>query len=250
MKSVCFAVALVSSVVALTCPAAVQKEDYTSPRPPEVDYDAKGVPSDAIRLFDGTNLDAWQNKKGGPAAWPIQADGTMLVDKTGNTPTSVVASVYTKAAFTNFQLHLEFRIPPSVRTMDHPQHRGNSGVGIFGCYEVQVLGSKGQDTYVNGLCGSIYITSAPAVVASRPFGEWENYDIVFHAPRVADGKVLEQATFTVLQNGVLVQDHVHVPPYPDTPGNRLVTSGKIMLQSHNDSSEPVAYRNVWLRPLP
>lgn len=227
----------------------VPPEDYASPRPNEVDYDAKGVPSDAIRLFDGTNLDHWRDMKGGPATWPIQPDGTMLVDKTGNTPTSVVASVYTKAEFSNFQLHLEFRIPPSVKSMAHPQHRGNSGVKIFGCYEVQVLGSKGQKTYVNGLCGAIYLTSTPAVVASRPFGEWESYDIIFHAPRVRDGEVLEQATFTVLQNGVLVQDHVHVPPCRNTPANRVKTKGVIELQSHNDPSEPLAYRNIWLREL-
>lgn len=229
--------------------AGVSVASGAEQRPAEVDYDRRGVPSDAIRLFDGTNLGMWRNMRGGAATWPILADGSMRVDKTGNTATSVVASVYTKAEFASFQLHLEFLIPESAKAMWHPQWRGNSGVKVFGCYEVQVLGSKGQETEANTLCGAIYERSAPLVVASRPFGQWESYDIIFHAPIVNDGIVVCPARFSVLQNGVLVQDNASVLPYPDTPENRLKTRGCIELQSHNDPSEGVRYRNIWIRKL-
>ena len=82
-----------------------------------------GVPSDADVLYDGKSVDAWRNVNGGPAAWKIQADGSLLVNKEGNTPTAVLASIYTKDVYTNFQLHVEFRIP------DPPgEGHGNSGV--------------------------------------------------------------------------------------------------------------------------
>ena len=231
--------------------AALQVASAKEMRPPQVEYGRDGRPSDAIALFDGTNLDRWQCVSGGPATWPIRADGTMRVDKTGNNPDEESkVSIRTKAAFTNFQMHLEFRIPESCKSMKHPQWRGNSGVIVFGCYEIQILGSKGQETYANGLCGSVYGVKAPDVLASRDFGEWESFDIIFHAPVVAKGAQTVPATVTVLQNGVLVQDHASVAPFPDTPENRILTSGRIVLQSHNDDSEPVSFRNIWLRVLP
>ena len=223
--------------------------DLTLPRPAEVTYDAAGRPSDAEILFDGKDLSAWRSMDGGPARWPVQPDGTMKVDKTGNTPDKVVASIYTRSVYTNFQLHVEFRIPEEC-AKESSQWRGNSGVKIFGCYEVQILDSYRRDSYANGLCGALYCNWPPAVVASKPLGEWQSYDIVFHAPVVADGVVKERATFTVFQNGVVVQDHVHTPPYPKTEANELRACGDIELQSHNDASAPISFRNVWIRRLP
>lgn len=225
------------------------KPDTAAPRPPDVDFDAQGRPSDAQILFDGSNLDSWRSLDGGKARWPVLPDGTMKVDKTGNLPDKVVASIYTRDVFTNFQLHVEFRIPVECEK-ETSQWRGNSGVKVFGCYEVQILDSFRRPSYANGLCGALYCNYPPAVVASKKLGEWQTYDIVFHAPVVADGAVKEQATFTVLQNGVLVQDHVHTPPYPNRPENALKTCGDIELQSHNDDSAPISFRNVWIRRLP
>jgi len=224
-------------------------DDFSLPRPRQLEYDAKGRPTDAVVLFDGRNMDQWCDKDGNPSRWQVQPDGTVLVDKTGNTPTSVVASVYSRMAFTNFQLHLEFRIPESCRKMSHPQWRGNSGVVVFGCYEIQVLGSKGQETYADGLCGAVYSRNPPLVLASKDFGQWESYDIIFHAPRVRGDEVVELARLTVLQNGVVVQDDFHAQPFPDTSETRVRRVGGIEPQSHNDDSEPIAYRNIWVRNL-
>lgn len=223
--------------------------DLTLPRPAEVTYDAAGRPSDAEILFDGKDLSAWRSMDGGPARWPVLSDGTMKVDKTGNTPDKVVASIYTRSVYTNFQLHVEFRIPEEC-AKESSQWRGNSGVKIFGCYEVQILDSFRRDSYANGLCGALYCNWPPAVVASKPLGAWQAYDIIFHAPVVADGAVKERATFTVLQNGVVVHDHVHTLPYPKTAANEFRTCGDIELQSHNDASAPISFRNVWVRRLP
>lgn len=252
MNKLLVALAFLSASAALAagayCPQG--KPDYDAPRPPDVDFDAQGRPSDARILFDGKDLDAWRSLDGGKARWPVLADGTMLVDKTGNLPDKVVASIYTRDVYTNFQLHVEFRIPLEC-AKETSQWRGNSGVKIFGCYEVQILDSYRRPSYANGLCGALYCNYPPAVVASAPLGRWQSYDIVFHAPRIgADGIVEEQATFTVLQNGVLVQDHVHTPPYPNSSENRVKTCGDIELQSHNDASAPISFRNIWIRRLP
>lgn len=238
----------VSGIAALAA-VPICAEDYTVPRPVQIEYDAKGVPSDAVRLFDGTSLDRWENMEGGPAHWTIAPDGTLLVNKAGNTPGKVVANILTKESFGACQLHLEFRIPPSVKDMRHPQWHGNSGVFFLGCYEIQILGSKNLETYANGLSAAIYNREPPAVHAAKDLGEWESYDIVFTPPVLENGCVRSEATVTMFQNGVLVHNRVAVPPYPDTAENRVKTSGKIMLQAHNDASEPVAFRNIWVRPL-
>ena len=225
------------------------RPDLSLPRPPEVVYDVAGRPSDAEILFDGKDLSAWRSMDGGEACWPVLPDGTMRVDKTGNTPNKVVASIYTRSVYTNFQLHVEFRIPEAC-AKESSQWRGNSGVKIFGCYEVQILDSYRRESYANGLCGALYCNWPPAVVASKPLGAWQAYDIIFHAPVVADGTVKERATFTVLQNGVVVHDHVHTLPYPKTSANEARTSGDIELQSHNDASAPISFRNIWIRRIP
>lgn len=224
------------------------RPDYSMARPPDVEFDRTGNPSDAQILFDGKSLDRWRNIDGGNARWPVLPDGTMRVDKTGNLPDKVLASIYTRDAYTNFQLHVEFCIPEAC-AKENSKWRGNSGVKIFGCYEVQILDSYHRDSYANGLCGALYCNYPPAVVASKPLGRWQVYDIIFHAPRVKGYEVAEQATFTVLQNGVLIQDHVHTPPYPNTAENAIKTCGDIELQSHNDDSAPILFRNVWIRNL-
>jgi 3-keto-disaccharide hydrolase len=199
-------------------------------------------PSDAIVLFDGTDLTKWEKEKGdGPAPWTV-TDGAMIVKpKSGG--------IRTRQPFGSVQLHIEWATPAPARGSG--QDRGNSGIFLQSTYEVQVLDSYQNETYWHGSAGSVYKQYAPLVNVSRPPGEWQVYDIVYHAPRFnEDGRVTQRATFTVFHNGVLIQDHVEVmgvtthmgPPYYKAHPDKL----PISLQDHDHE---VRYRNVWVREL-
>lgn len=223
--------------------------EYWTPQPAIVTAAVGEVPSDAIVLFDGSSLDAWESavvpeEKGAPraaAAWDI-ADGALVVKpKTGD--------IRTKAAFGDVQLHIEWRAPTEVKGKS--QGRGNSGVFFMERYEVQVLDSHDNPTYVNGQAASVYKQYAPLVNATQPPGEWNTYDIVFVAPRFdAGGKLVAPARVTVFHNGVLTQ--LDVPLAGPTQWRGLtrydyhVPVLPIKLQDHGDL---VAYRNIWARPL-
>ena len=226
-----------------TPPCAQHARDC--PAPPVVKVAPAGPalapPADAIVLFDGKDLSQWKGGDGGPAKWAVR-DGSMeVVPGTG--------AIETAQGFGDVQLHVEWMAPNPPKGSD--QDRGNSGVFLMGRYEVQVLDSYGNVTYPGGQAAAIYGQYPPLVNASRPPGEWQFYDIVFHRPRFsADGTVQRPATFTVFHNGVLVQDHVTLtgptahqrrPPYAAHP-DRLPLS----LQDHE---HPVRYRNIWLRNL-
>ena len=208
---------------------------------------SSGVPSDAEVLFDGSSLEKWRNINGGKPSWTIQPDGTLLVNKEGNTPNAVLASIYTRDVYTNFQMHVEYRIPEDIDLSD--KWRGNSGVKIFGCYEVQIIDSYGNPLKPVQMCGAIYSNCPPLVNASQKPGDWQALDIVFHAPVVRNGALSERACVSVMHNGVLVQDGSRPPPYPDKPEFRTKTCGTIELQSHNDHSKCISFRNVWIRRL-
>lgn len=215
------------------------------PVPAKVNINNKGVPSDAIVLFDGTNLDQWENayEPGKPANWIINEDGSMTVrDKSGN--------IATKQNFGSMQLHIEWSNPAEPRGND--QARGNSGVFFQKLYEVQVLDNYDNPTYVNGMVSSVYKQHIPLVNASNPSGEWQTYDIIFHEPKFnAAGEKIKSGTFTVLFNGVLVQDHVEIfgtSEYIGPPKNPAHGKGPLMLQDHQDNSG-VKYRNIWVREL-
>jgi len=205
-------------------------------------------PSDAIILFDGTNLDSWTQEKGNPQ-WDLK-DGYMTV-KPGT------GGLYTKQSFGDCQLHIEFRTPPIVK--GEGQGRGNSGVYFMqkmaaesdDGYEVQVLDSYDNRTYSNGQASSIYKQHMPLVNASRKPGEWQSYDIFFRAPIFDDkGRLKRPAYVTVIHNGVLVQDHVQIQGqtryigYPSYTFDNL--KEPLMLQDHGDL---VSYRNIWVREL-
>ena len=149
----------------------------------------RDAPSDAIRLFDGRNLDEWVAAgKTAPAGWTV-SDGVMTVNKKAG-------DIQTKRKFRNFQLHIEWRIPVGITGTG--QARGNSGVYLAatdsGGYELQVLDSYNNKTYVNGQAGSIYKQSPPLVNAMRKPGEWQIYDVVWTAPTFnADGSVATPA---------------------------------------------------------
>jgi hypothetical protein len=198
-------------------------------------------PSDATILFDGKDLSRWQALEGGPAPWSV-GDGAMIV-----IPGS--GDITTRDGFGSCQLHIEFATP--ARVEGEGQGRGNSGVYLMGKYEIQILDSYRNDTYPHGSAGAVYKQHAPLVNASRPPGEWQSYDIIFHAPEFdADGKLTRRATFTILHDGVLIQDHVEVmgitahdkPPYYEAHPPRL----PLRLQDHGNL---VRFRNIWIRDI-
>jgi hypothetical protein len=197
-----------------------------------------GPPSDAIVLFDGTDLSKWQSAKGGAAGWTVE-DGVLTV-KAGS------GDILTKEEFGDVQVHVEWASPAEVK--GDGQGRGNSGVYFEGRYEIQVLDSYNNKTYFNGQASAFYLHSAPLVNACRKPGEWQSYDIVFHPAKPgADGKI-QPGSFTVFHNGVLVQDHIPVQGDATTSAkfSGAAATGPLMLQDH---SCPVRYRNIWLRRL-
>lgn len=208
------------------------------------------APSDAIVLFDGKNLDEWvTNKDKSPAKW-IVSDGVMTVKKDAG-------NIETKRSFTNYQLHIEFRIPENITGSG--QARGNSGIFLASTgpgddgYELQVLDSYNNKTYVNGMAGSIYKQAIPLANPARKPGEWETYDVVWTAPTfTGDGSLNTPAYVTVFFNGVLVENHFELKGqtlYIGKPFYKKYTSAPIKLQAHGDKSEPISYRNIWVREL-
>jgi hypothetical protein len=219
--------------------------DTSRPMPPVVDPGPAGppvpVPSDAVVLFAGNDLSAWTGEKGQPAPWQARDGYFEVVKKTGG--------IRTKQGFGSCQLHVEWATPSPAVGSD--QDRGNSGVFLMDAYEVQVLDSYNSKTYADGSAASIYGQYPPLVNASRKPGEWQFYDIVFHAPRFDDkGNLVSPARMTVFHNGVLVQDneeltgptgHKARPPYK-------AHADKMPL-SLQDHGHPVRYRNIWIREL-
>lgn len=210
-------------------------------------------PSDAIILLGSKDLSEWESdgEKGGPAEW-LFANGVMTVNKKAG-------DIRTKRSFTDFQLHLEYRIPEDITGSG--QARGNSGLFLAslqvkegaGGYELQILDSYKNDTYVNGQAGSIYKQYPPLVNACKPPGQWQTYDVIWTAPRFnADGSLKSAASITAFQNGVLIQNNALLKgdtPYTGPPIYRAHGPAPIKLQAHGDKSEPISFQNIWVREL-
>lgn len=226
-------------------PSGWRAHDLSRPAPKVVDPGkasaSAAVPSDAIVLFDGTDLSKWRSADGGKAKWRV-ADGAME---------SVAGAgyVYSKQEFGDCQLHVEWASPANVK--GNGQGRGNSGVFLMGTFEIQVLDSFKNSTYADGSAGSLYGQYPPLVNASRGPGQWQSYDIIFKAPRFDDaGKVTSPAIATVLHNGVVI--HHGSEAFGPTawivhdkyPAKK--SKGPIGLQDHGN---PVRFRNVWIREL-
>jgi hypothetical protein len=222
--------------------------DKNRPQPPVIapgtasTQDQAGQPpSDAIVLFDGKDLSRWQSQKGQPMKWKV-VNGCMEVGQNAG-------DILTKQAFGDCQLHVEWATPDPPSGED--QARGNSGVYLMGLYELQVLDSYKNKTYPDGQAAAIYGQYPPLVNASRPPGQWQAYDIIFHGPHFdAKGKAVRPARMTVFHNGVLAQDNVELtgptaymkrPPYQAHP-EKL----RLLLQDHG---QPVRFRNIWIREL-
>ncbi len=208
------------------------------------------APSDAIVLFDGKNMDEWVSVKDKtPAKWTV-ADGVMTVSKGEG-------SIETKRSFKNYQLHLEWKVPANITGSG--QARGNSGVFLASTgpgdsgYELQVLDSYENKTYVNGMAGSLYKQAIPLANPTRKPGEWQAYDIVWTAPTFnADGSLKTPAYATVFFNGIVVENHFELKGetlYIGKPFYKAYSEAPIKLQAHGDKSEPISFRNIWVRDL-
>jgi hypothetical protein len=228
-------------------PWHVHDPDRPHPRVVTPAAEPGGAPSDAIVLFDGSDLSKWAQRGQG-------ADRDKLVDprwKVGNGYFELAprtGDLYTREKFGDCQLHIEWASPPEVRGTS--QARGNSGVLLMSRYEVQVLDAYNNPTYADGQAGAIYGQWPPLANPARKPGEWNTYDIVFEAPRFEGEKLVKPAFLTVFYNGVMVHNRKeamgpmvyrqvarYVPHGPEEP---------LMLQDHNN---PVRYRNVWVRRL-
>jgi hypothetical protein len=198
-------------------------------------------PSDAIVLFDGTNLSHWRREDGGAAQWTVRDGYFESVSGSG--------SILTQERFGDFQLHLEWAAPVPARGTG--QGRGNSGIFLMGLYEIQILDSYHNETYADGQASAVYGQYPPLCNASRPPGEWQSYDIFFRRPRFdSSGALLQPARVTVLHNGVLVQNNVE-PTGPtswlkNAPYKAHADRLPFSLQDH---SSPVRFRNIWARDL-
>lgn len=198
------------------------------------------APSDAIVLFDGTDFAAWWGGKDGTVTWKL-ADGFMeVVPKTG--------SISSRQKFGDIQLHIEWATPSTV--VEEMQRRGNSGVFLMGVYEIQIMDAWENTAYADGMAGAVYGQNPALVNVAKQPGDWQSFDIIFKAPVFQGSELVSPAYVTILQNGVLVQNHTEVlgptkhnkaPPYkvhgPKAP---------IVLQNHG---QLVRFRNIWVREL-
>ncbi|MGV3663337.1 MAG: 3-keto-disaccharide hydrolase [Prosthecobacter sp.] len=227
--------------------------DIDRPRPDPVAPGEKpgAPPSDAIVIFDGTSTDALQakekdakNKETGkmvPCPWPVDS-GVMMI--TGG-------DCWTKQEFASCQLHLEWMSEP--HTKGNSQKKGNAGVFFMDRYESQMMDNDNNPTYADGMTGSIYGQTPPLVNAVRPAGQWQVYDIIFTAPKLEGGKVVEPAYITTFVNGVCVQNHTKIMG-PTKHKNVTDYSGEfpekapIRIQDHKNEP-PVRIRNIWIRPM-
>ena len=252
IKLVALAITLSISLGSLAQKGDPKATEFYEPVPKVVTPANENLPpSDAIVLFDGKNLDEWVSVRDSsvPAQWVV-ANGDFTVKKgTGN--------IQTRRSFMDYQLHLEWKIPSYIT--GEGQARGNSGLflssvdkGDLG-YEIQILDCYQNKTYVNGQTASVYKQSIPLANACRKPGEWQTYDVIWAAPRFReDGSVLTPGRVTVIHNGILVQNNTEIKGitmYIGKPEYKKHGATPIKLQDHGDKSEPISFRNIWVREL-
>jgi hypothetical protein len=220
--------------------------DADRPAPPVVAPAPQpgGAPADAVVLFDGRSTDAWRAER---SMWPVQGGALVVPTRASSGGEN---NLFSKQSFGDVQLHLEFRSPnPPTKTS---QDRGNSGIWFMERYELQILDGSANPTYADGTVGAVYGWKPPLANASRRPGEWQSYDVVFERPRfAADGSLQRPAYVTAFLNGVLVQNHqamLGTTVWRKVAGYQAHgDAAPIKLQDHDS---PVAFRNIWVRPLP
>ena len=188
-----------------------------------------------VILFDGTSTDAWTHRDGSPINWTVE-DGVMTVGH---------GDIVSKETYGDAHIHVEWREPDMPWASG--QGKGNSGVYVHGCYEIQVLDSWGIENPDFSDCGAVYSMHAPLTNACRPALEWQTYDIYIRAPRFENGEIVKNGFLTVLQNGIVIHNNVELPR--NTPGgvtDYRVAEGPLLLQDHGDE---VWFKNVKIKEL-
>lgn len=257
MKNVILLTALAAAFISLTADA--QEKQYPKPEPmrpgmsefwtpqPKIitpgDAKTNSAPSDAVVLFDGKDLSKWEQPDGSAAAWIVKNGMVTVNKKSGN--------IQTKEKFGSFQLHLEWSVPVDIQ--GESQSRGNSGVYLQGKYEIQILDNYKNETYANGMAGSIYKQTAPLANPMRKPGDWNVYDIIYTAPVFKeDGTYLYRPRVTIIMNGVVVQNNTEIlgtTEYIGFPKTEKHGDGPILLQMHGDPSKAISFRNIWIRKM-
>lgn len=236
----------IPGIAAAQQPSGWKQHEWDRPHPPVVEPATQTLPApapaDAIVLFDGGDLGAWQRSDGTAANWQVGDGFFEVVPGAGG--------IQTRQGFGDVQLHVEWASPNPPRGTN--QDRGNSGVFLMGRYEIQVLDSYEAPSYADGQAGAIYGQYPPLANATRPPGEWQSYDIFFRRPRFdGDGSLLEPARVTVVHNGILIQNNEEIlgpTSYMQfSPYSAHADEGPISLQDHG---HPVRFRNIWVRPIP
>lgn len=219
--------------------------DMNRPQPAVVTAGEKcgDASSDAIILFNGRDMSGWlSNKTNEPAKWKVENGYMEVTPKAGD--------IHTQQAFGDCQLHIEWATPAKVDGSG--QHPGNSGVFMMSTYEIQVLNSYNNITYADGVAGAVYGQNPPMVNSCRKPGEWQSYDIIFHAPKFdKDGNVVKKALVTVFWNGVLVQDNFEI--WGATVHGKMAKykahADRMPLALQEHDGQPVRFRNIWVREL-
>ena len=178
-----------------------------------------------IALFNGHDMSGWQVMGNATSAWKVE-DGLLrniAIQEKGKHVN--YANIRTEREFEDFNLQVEFRVPPD----------GNSGVYLRGIYEVQVANSYGQKNDPHN-CGALYSRILPSQNVSRRPGEWQTFDIT-----------LVDRHLTVIHNGIKTIDN---QPVLGCTGGALWSDesrpGPIYLQGDHTS---VDYRKLVLRPV-
>jgi hypothetical protein len=217
--------------------------DIDRPRPGPVEP-GKGpgdAPADAVIIFDGRSTDQLAGKNGAACPWKIE-NGELIVNG---------GDIWTKASFGSCQFHLEWKTDPN--TEGHSQKKGNAGIFFMDRYETQILDCDNNLTYADGMAGAVYGQTPPLVNAVRHAGEWQTYDIIFTAPKLDNGKVVEPAYITTILNGIVVQVHTKIlgPTLHRQATNydgTFPAEAPFRFQDHKNSI-PDRLRNIWVRPL-
>lgn len=228
------------NVLPLLVLATAQQLPYLPPDPKAKQPKPVPPPPGAVVLFSGKGEEVAKNWR----MFGTEKDGEWKVVK--GAMVSQKGNIVSKQEFTDFLLHVEFKVPYVPN--EKGQGRGNSGVGLQGWYEIQVLDSSGLKLPGTGDCGAVYSQAAPLVNACKPPLSWQTYDIIFRAPRFVDGKLTEKARVTVFQNGILVQNNTEIQGATGIRGDRPIDKpGPIYLQDHHN---PTEFRQIWVVPLP